>query len=61
MAFDKKYPNRKDKRKPYIDSREVDATCRSHGSCPYCAENRKINEKKKKKSADEKLKEAKDE
>lgn len=30
------YPNRKDRRKPYFDSRAVDKTCKNHGSCPWC-------------------------
>ena len=36
MGFDKDYPNRKDWRRPYRDVRAIDATCRSHGSCPWC-------------------------
>jgi hypothetical protein len=34
MPFDKNYPNRKDKRKPYYGSKRFDASCRNHGSCP---------------------------
>jgi hypothetical protein len=40
MSFDKNYPNRKDKRKPYRKAKAIDPTCRNHGSCPYCRENR---------------------
>lgn len=40
MGFDKKYPKRKDHRKGYFDSRWFDASCRSGGSCPYCARGR---------------------
>lgn len=40
MSFDKKYPNRKDHRKPYYKSGKHDATCRPHGGCPYCEQNR---------------------
>jgi len=29
------------KRKPYTGSKAVDASCRSHGSCPWCKEGRK--------------------
>jgi len=36
MSFDKDYPNRKDKRSPYYDSRNFDRTCRNHGTCPSC-------------------------
>ena len=37
MSFDKTYPNRKDKRKPYHGARAHDPSCRSHGGCPACA------------------------
>jgi len=30
------YPNRKDHRSVYYDSRRFDASCRNHHSCPYC-------------------------
>ena len=52
MAFDTRYPNRKDWRKPYrggqashytgLDlglpgtAKAVDASCRNHGGCPWC-------------------------
>ena len=43
MSFDKNYPNRKDKRKPYRKNKRgsVDKTCRPHGGCPYCENARK--------------------
>lgn len=34
MSFNKPYPNRKDKRKPYYGSKRFDKSCRNHGSCP---------------------------
>lgn len=46
MGFDKNYPNRKDKRKPYYDSRSFDHTCRSHGSCSACQGKREYKVKK---------------
>jgi len=46
MSFDKNYPNRKDKRKPYRKSKAFDTSCRNHGSCPYCKENRTFFDKK---------------
>lgn len=46
MSFDKTYPNRKDKRKPYRGSKAVDCSCRNHGSCNYCRGNRTIQRKK---------------
>ena len=38
MSFNKDYPNRKDWRKPYNpgSAKDVDVTCRNHGSCPWC-------------------------
>lgn len=46
MGYDTDYPNRKDHRKPYRDSRRHDSSCRSHGSCPWCQSNRKYRHKK---------------
>ena len=40
MSFDKDYPNRKDKRKPYYKSKRVDRSCRCHGGCEWCMGNR---------------------
>jgi len=42
MSFDKEYPNRKDHRKQYYGSKAIDHTCRSHGSCSWCENNRKF-------------------
>ena len=43
MAFDNKYPNRKDWRKPYRDSRAFDRYCRTeYGICDYCSNNRQF-------------------
>ena len=36
MSFEKNYPNRKDWRKQYRDSRRFFGSCRSHGNCPSC-------------------------
>lgn len=40
MSFDTSYPNRKDWRRPYHQSKRFDRTCRNHGSCPWCRANR---------------------
>lgn len=43
MSFDTdKYPNRKDwvKEYPGKTSKNVDRTCRCHGSCSYCRDGR---------------------
>ena len=36
MSLDKAIKYEKEHRKEYYDSRAVDTTCRSHGSCPWC-------------------------
>jgi predicted nucleotidyltransferase len=41
MSFDNKnYPNRKDHIKPYYGSKAFDRSCRNHGSCDWCHDNR---------------------
>jgi len=40
MSFDKHYPNRKDRRQQYRDSRRLDPSCRAGGDCPYCKSGR---------------------
>lgn len=41
MSLDKAIAHGKERRKPYTGSKSFDYTCRNHGSCPWCAENRK--------------------
>ena len=41
MAFDKAIKSGKEHRKPYTGSKAIDGTCRNHGGCEWCAENRK--------------------
>lgn len=40
MSLDKAIKYKKEHRKEYYDSRAIDSTCRSHGSCPWCMGNR---------------------
>ena len=40
MALDKAIKSGKEHRKPYRGSKAIDGTCRNHGSCPWCKENR---------------------
>ena len=47
---------RKEQRKPYYDSRSIDCTCRNHGTCPWCKNNRLFFDRKQRNLADEKLK-----
>lgn len=42
---------------PYRKSRRFDATCRCHGACPYCRDNRLYNDKRRRAAADAQLRE----
>lgn len=41
MSLDKAITHGKEKRKPYRGTKAYDCTCRNHGSCQWCVENRK--------------------
>ena len=45
-SFYKNYPNRKDHRAPYYDSRAVDSGCKNHGYCDWCRGNRTFANRK---------------
>lgn len=40
MSLDKSINHGKEHRKPYYGSKSFDRTCRNHGSCDWCKENR---------------------
>jgi len=40
VSLDKAITHGKEKRKPYRGSKAIDCTCRNHGSCQWCVENR---------------------
>ena len=40
MGLEKAIEHNKEYRKPYIGSKAIDCTCRNHGSCDWCRENR---------------------
>lgn len=40
MSLDKAIEHGKEHRKQYTDSRAIDYSCRNHGDCTYCRENR---------------------
>lgn len=42
MALDKAIEHGKEKRSPYRRSKAFDRTCRNHGTCKWCEENRKF-------------------
>lgn len=41
MSLRKAIEHNKEHRKPYYGSKDFDKTCRNHGGCPWCEENRK--------------------
>ena len=47
MSLNKAIKHGKERRKPYIGSKSFDKTCRNHGGCPWCEENRKYKTVKK--------------
>ena len=41
LSLDKAIKYGKEKRKQYRGSKAIDSTCRNHGGCPYCEQNRR--------------------
>ena len=41
MGLRKAIEHGKEHRKPYYGSKAIDKTCRNHGGCSWCEENRK--------------------
>ena len=46
MSLDKAIEHGKEWRKPYRKAKAVDRTCRNHGSCEWCRENRTYKNRK---------------
>lgn len=42
MSLDKAIEHKKEHRKQYKGAKAVDRTCRNHGGCNWCRENRTI-------------------
>jgi len=40
VSLDKAIQHGKEHRKPYKGAKAIDRTCRNHGSCEWCKENR---------------------
>lgn len=47
MSMRKAIASGKEHRKPYYGSKDFDKTCRNHGGCPWCLENRMYKDMKK--------------
>lgn len=41
MSLNKAIDHGKEHRKPYTGSKAIDKSCRNHGGCEWCEENRK--------------------
>ena len=61
MSLDKAIKSGKEHRKPYSGSKSFDRTCRNHGSCDWCKENRLIQSIRAEKESLEKLRDYQEE
>ena len=59
MSLNKSIESGKEHRKQYRGAKRVDSTCRNHGTCPYCEENRTYQSRKLKEKIVSELKESK--
>ena len=57
MSLDKSIKSGKEHRKQYRKAKRVDLSCRNHGNCPWCEENRKYKNLKRKELIESKEKE----
>lgn len=46
MSLDKSIEHGHDHRKQYYGSKAIDKSCRNHGGCPWCEENRNHKHRK---------------
>ena len=53
MSLDKAIEHKKENRKPFRGSKAIDPSCRNHGGCPWCKENRKHKFRDKRPPAEE--------
>lgn len=52
MSLDRAIEYGKEHRTPYRRSKAFDRSCRNHGGCPYCENNRKYGQRKREAEAD---------
>ena len=57
MALNKAIEHKKEHRKPYHGGKAIAKSCRNHGGCLWCEENRKYSYKKNIKKMEFRLKE----
>lgn len=61
MSLDKAIQHKKEHRKQYKGAKAIDKTCRNHGSCDWCKENRLYKSNKQADEMNEKIREYKEE
>lgn len=54
MSLDKAIKHGREKRREYRGSKAISCTCRNHGSCSWCSNNRLYKDKKRKAAAKDK-------
>ena len=57
MSMDKAIIHGKEHRKQYRGAKAVDKTCRNHGGCPWCEENRQYKNLKRMQAMIDRMKE----
>lgn len=57
MSLDKAIRSGKEHRKEYYGSKAIDRSCRNHGGCPWCEENRQYKNLKRMQSMIDRMKE----
>ena len=55
MSLDKAIEHGKEKRKPYTGAKAIDCTCRNHGSCEWCKNNRLYQQLKMDEASEQRL------
>lgn len=61
MSLDKSIEHGKEHRKDYYGAKSIDKSCRNHGSCDWCLENRTVKYKRKEESMKDRMNEFKGE
>lgn len=57
MSLDKAIRSGKEHRKEYYGSKAIDRSCRNHGGCPWCEENRQYKNLKRMQAMIDRMKE----
>lgn len=57
MALDKAIKNGREHRKEYYGNKAIDRSCRNHGGCPWCEENRQYKNLKRMQAMIDRMKE----